>query len=44
MIYTDHVDTAIRFLDVRETDLGVNLLIAEPFDPSCSTAPTPLVA
>ena len=33
MIYTDHVDTAMRFLDVRETDLGVNLLIAEPFDP-----------
>jgi hypothetical protein len=33
MIYTDHVDTAIRFLDVRETDLGANLLIAEPFDP-----------
>jgi hypothetical protein len=32
MIYTDHVDTAVRFLDVRETDLGVNLLIAEPFD------------
>jgi hypothetical protein len=23
----------MRFLDVRETDLGVNLLIAEPFDP-----------
>ena len=32
MIYTDHVDTAMRFLDVRETDLGANLLIAEPFD------------
>ena len=33
MIYTDHVDTAMRFLDLRETDLGANLLIAEPFDP-----------
>ena len=33
MIYTDHVDTAVRFFDVRETDLGANLLIAEPFDP-----------
>jgi hypothetical protein len=33
MIYTDHVDTAVRFLDARETDLGANLLIAEPFDP-----------
>ncbi len=33
MIYTDHVDTAVRFLDVHETDIGANLLIAEPFDP-----------
>ncbi len=33
MIYTDHVDTAMRFLDLRETDLGANLLIAEPFEP-----------
>ena len=33
MIYTDHVDTAVRFLDARETDLGANLVIAEPFDP-----------
>jgi hypothetical protein len=32
MIYINHVDTAVRFLDVRETDLGANLLIAEPFD------------
>ncbi len=34
MIYTDHVDTAARLVDARETDLGVNLLIAEPFDPA----------
>jgi hypothetical protein len=33
MIYTEHVDIAMRFLDVRETDLGANLLIAEPFEP-----------
>lgn len=33
MIYTDHVDTAARFLDAHDNDLGVNLLIAEPFDP-----------
>jgi predicted nucleotidyltransferase len=41
MICTDHVDTALRFLDVCETDLGVNLLIAEPFDPVVLDRTTP---
>ena len=33
MIYADDVATAARQLDLRETESGVNVLIAEPFDP-----------
>ncbi len=33
MIYTDDVATAAKQLDVRETDAGANVLLAEPFDP-----------
>jgi hypothetical protein len=33
MIYADDIATAARQLDLRETDSGANVLIAEPFDP-----------
>ncbi len=33
MLFVDDVQTAARTLDLRETVLGANLLIAEPFDP-----------
>ena len=33
MIYADDLATAARQLDLRETESGVNVLIAEPFDP-----------
>jgi hypothetical protein len=33
MIFADEVETAARQLDLRETDTGANVLIAEPFDP-----------
>ncbi len=33
MLFVDDVQTAARTLDLRETVLGANLFIAEPFDP-----------
>lgn len=33
MIYTDDVSAAVRQLDLRETETGANVLVAEPFDP-----------
>jgi hypothetical protein len=33
MLYVDDIETAVRVLDLREVDIGSNVLIAEPFDP-----------
>lgn len=33
MLYVDDIETAVRQLDLREVDSGVNVLVAEPFDP-----------
>ena len=33
MLYVDDIETAIRVLDLREVDIGSNVVIAEPFDP-----------
>ncbi|MEZ5296536.1 MAG: hypothetical protein R2697_09795 [Ilumatobacteraceae bacterium] len=32
-IYTDHVDTAMRFLDADDAETDANLFLVEPFDP-----------
>ena len=33
MLYVDDIETAVRVLDLREVDIGSNVLVAEPFDP-----------
>jgi len=33
MLYVDDIESAVRQLDLRETDSGTNVLLAEPFDP-----------
>jgi len=33
LLYVDDIETAVRQLDLREVDSGINVLLAEPFDP-----------